>query len=220
MFTLVEMKDAIPVPASELDKPRPVAVGNQIEQKYCNRVLLDVGLCISLYELTEIGDGLIYQSDSAVHIRVRFTLLVFRPFIGEVLVGTIYKSTPHGLWLSVGFFNDIFIPPHFMLDGSEWDADQRLWVWKSQHGDAALDPELGSQVRFRVTNSVFRHVERPSKAPPAAAAAVAAAAVPGAEKTAAAMEGVDGEEEEEPQPVFQVMASIKDDGLGLVVWWE
>ena len=135
---------------------------------------------------------------------------MFRPFIGEVLVGSICKSTPHGLWLSVGFFNDTFIPPHFMLartlfihramhfsvpvpysrtahpsgsitgstggkqthltpplsdawlqDGSEWDPNQRLWVWKSQHGDAALDPELGSKVRFRITNSVFRSLPQP-----------------------------------------------------------
>jgi len=208
MFTLVEMKDAIPIPASELGKPRPIAVANQIEQKYCNRILLECGLCISLHELTELGDGLIYQSDASVHIRARFTLLVFRPFIGEVLVGTIHKSTPSGLWLSVGFFNHIFIPPHFMLDGSEWDPDQRLWIWKSEHGDAALDPDLGSQVRFRVTNSVFRPVERPSQAPPAAAATAMPAVVS------------EPEEDDDDEPVFQVMASIKDDGLGLVVWWE
>ena len=33
MFTLVQMRDAVPIPASELDKPRATAVSNVIESK-------------------------------------------------------------------------------------------------------------------------------------------------------------------------------------------
>jgi DNA-directed RNA polymerase III subunit RPC8 len=79
MFTVVRIKDAIPVPACELDKPRPLAVANQIELKYSNRVIADVGLCICLHEIVELKDGLIYVSDSSVHIRAEFTLVVIPP---------------------------------------------------------------------------------------------------------------------------------------------
>lgn len=58
MFTLVKMKDAIPIPADKLDKPRAIAVSHQIEEKYCNRVLLDIGLCICLYEMLEVRFGM------------------------------------------------------------------------------------------------------------------------------------------------------------------
>lgn len=68
MFMVVRVRDAIPIPASELDKPRSQAVANQIEEKYSNRVLIDVGLCICLFEICELGDSLMYQSDSAVHV--------------------------------------------------------------------------------------------------------------------------------------------------------
>jgi DNA-directed RNA polymerase III subunit RPC8 len=119
----------------------------------------------------------------------------------QVLTGTIAKSAPEGLWLSVGFFENIFVPPHFMQDNTEWDAAQGLWVWRSDYGDANLDPGHGA-VRFRVTNSIFREEQRPLEAPPAANAD-------------ARDSGGQGE-----QPPFQVMASIKDDGLGLVMWWE
>mmetsp|Transcript_19142 Transcript_19142/g.46215 ORF Transcript_19142/g.46215 Transcript_19142/m.46215 type:complete len:204 (+) Transcript_19142:315-926(+) len=203
MFTLVQMRDAVPIPASELDKPRPTAVGNVIELKYCNRILPGVGLCICLYDITQLGDGKIYLSDSRVHVRAEFQLLVFRPFIGEVLTGKIARSSPEGLWLTVGFFDNIFVPPHFMLDGSEWDPSQNLWVWKSEHGEAALDPRFDSPVRFRVTNSIFKKEERPLEAPPAAHADVGARV-----------------HDPNAPPPYQVMASIKDDGLGLVIWWE
>jgi DNA-directed RNA polymerase III subunit RPC8 len=77
MFTVVRIKDAIPVPACELDKPRPLAVANQIELKYSNRVIADVGLCVCLHEILELKDGLIYVSDSSVHIRAEFTLVIY-----------------------------------------------------------------------------------------------------------------------------------------------
>jgi hypothetical protein len=78
MFILVRMRDAIPIPASELDKPRPQAVANQIEEKYSNRVLIDIGLCICLFEICELGDSLMYQSDSAVHVGCPLAMLSSR----------------------------------------------------------------------------------------------------------------------------------------------
>eukprot|EP00277_Geminigera_cryophila_P008295 CAMPEP_0179406168 /NCGR_PEP_ID=MMETSP0799-20121207/730_1 /TAXON_ID=46947 /ORGANISM="Geminigera cryophila, Strain CCMP2564" /LENGTH=216 /DNA_ID=CAMNT_0021177173 /DNA_START=152 /DNA_END=802 /DNA_ORIENTATION=+ len=202
------MKDAIPIPADQLDKPRAVAVSHQIEDKYCNRVLLEVGLCVCLHELTELGDGLIYQSDASVHVRAEFTLLVFRPFNGEVLVGTVHKSTEQGLWISIGFFQDIYVAPHFMPDGSVWDEALELWVWKSEYGDAEISNN--GPLRFRVNECIFRKVTRPLNAPPAA----------NAELSLAGASAEDGNEEVEEIPALLVMGSIKDDGLGMVVWWD
>jgi hypothetical protein len=70
---------------------------------------------------TCIFDSLHPNPPARKHNPTRYRLLVFRPFNGEVLVGTVHKSTPQGLWLSVGFFQDVLVPPQFMPDGSEWD---------------------------------------------------------------------------------------------------
>eukprot|EP00802_Teleaulax_amphioxeia_P015420 Tamp_15510.p1 GENE.Tamp_15510~~Tamp_15510.p1 ORF type:complete len:223 (+),score=66.98 Tamp_15510:110-778(+) len=210
MFILVKMKDAIPIPAHHLDKPRAVAVSHQIEEKYCNRVLLENGLCICLYELLDLGDGLIYQSDASVHVRAEFTLLVFRPFKSEVLVGKVRKSTREdGIWISIGFFEDILVPPQFMPDGSEFDENLQLWVWKSEYGVAEIT-DL-SPVRFRVNNVVFRQVTRPQHAPPVVGL--------DAQKSNPDEDG-DEEKEKAQDKALLVLASIKDDGLGMVIWWD
>ena len=41
MFILVRMKDAIPIPAHNLDKPRAVAVSHQIEEKIRDKYQTD-----------------------------------------------------------------------------------------------------------------------------------------------------------------------------------
>lgn len=46
-----------------------------------------MGLGITLYDVQSIEGGHIYPNDGAAHFRVRFRLVVFRPFAGEVLLG-------------------------------------------------------------------------------------------------------------------------------------
>ena len=54
----------------------------------------DVGLVISLFDISEIGDSHIFPGDGSSHTRVVFRLLVFRPFIEEVLVSTVNIRIP------------------------------------------------------------------------------------------------------------------------------
>ena len=78
-------------------------------------MLVDVGLCISFYDLIEVGDPYIYPSEGSSHQKVKFrlgnvtqsaivacgtltaVLVVFRPFIGEVLTGRISSCKEDGI---------------------------------------------------------------------------------------------------------------------------
>ena len=57
---------------------------DQIDIKFANKVILDVGLCISLFDFLEIGDPYVYPAEGSAHQRVMFRMVVFRPFAGEV----------------------------------------------------------------------------------------------------------------------------------------
>ena len=61
---------------------------DQIDIKFSNKVILEVGLCISLFDSQEIGDPYVYPAEGSAHQRVKFRIVVFRPFAGEVnLIG-------------------------------------------------------------------------------------------------------------------------------------
>lgn len=44
-----------------------------------------------------------------------FRMIVFRPFVGEVLTGRIMAATHNGIRISLEFFDDIFIPAHLIF---------------------------------------------------------------------------------------------------------
>ena len=41
----------------------------EIDRKYSNRVVMDVGLAVCLYDFVEVGDAYLYPSDGAAHHR-------------------------------------------------------------------------------------------------------------------------------------------------------
>jgi len=87
MFLVSTLEDDVRVAPSELERPPADAVAAVIQARYVDRVVPDLGLIVALYDLLSIEGGAIYPSDGAAFFRVRFRLVAFRPFVGEVLVG-------------------------------------------------------------------------------------------------------------------------------------
>jgi len=135
MFIISAICDSVRVPPSAFALPPSVAINSEIDEKYPNKVLYDNGLVISRWgDPIEIGDG-ICVSDGGAHYEVVFRLLVFRPFVDEVIVGKIAHSSEEGIRVSLGFFNDILIPSYWMLRPSHFDPKTRLWVWTPDYGE-------------------------------------------------------------------------------------
>ena len=58
-------------------------------------------LVISLWDLLDVGESFILPGNDGSHTKVVFRLLVFRPFMDEVLVGKIKSCTREGVHLSL-----------------------------------------------------------------------------------------------------------------------
>ena len=63
------------------------------------------------------------------YFKVTFRVLVFRPFIEEVLIGRVKSSTKEGLTLNLGFFDDIFLPASHLQHPCRFDeSDQGNYI--------------------------------------------------------------------------------------------
>lgn len=56
-------QDTIPIPPANFGVPTEKALINEINKKYANRVLHDVGLCICVFDLAEAGEGKVRYGD-------------------------------------------------------------------------------------------------------------------------------------------------------------
>lgn len=153
MFILTTVVDRIRIPANMLALPTLTALHSEIDRKYPNRVLMNVGLVVCRYgKCLKITNGACVPGDGGTHHECLFRLVVFRPFVEEVCLGTIVKSTPEGIQVSLGqFYHDIFIPAYWMLRPSKYNDKLGLWVWSPDYGN---DEENGDNNESAKTESV------------------------------------------------------------------
>ncbi|KAI9500599.1 DNA-directed RNA polymerase III complex subunit Rpc25 [Coemansia spiralis] len=195
MFVLVVLQDTLKIIPSEFTKSREDALKDEINSKYANRVLHDIGLCIHAHDLLEVDEGFVQHSEGWIWVKVKFRMIVFRPFKEEILVGRIRSASPMGIQVSMGFFDDIDISADQMPSGSEFNSTEGVWVWRYEGSELFMD--LDEPVRFRVLDSNFLDVSPPRPK----------------------IGDVDSVPASHPPP-YSLTCSIKDDGLGLLSWWE
>ncbi|KAF9406335.1 DNA-directed RNA polymerase III subunit rpc25 [Podila epigama] len=199
MFNLAEIKDTIKIEPSGFRKKKPQAITDEINRKYANKVLQDVGLCIAMYDILYASEGFIHHGDGCSYVTVHFRLVIFRPFIGEILTGKIRSCNQEGVRVTLGFFDDIFIPYTYLQENSEFNSDEQVWVWMYDENEMFMD--LEEDIRFRVESEQFFDTSpsvRPKK------------------------EGVDTPDlsaNSAKQAPYSLTCSIQGDGLGLLSWW-
>ena len=147
MFVIATIADTIRVPPSLLSQPTLTSVQTEIEKRYPNKIIVDVGLVIAPYgPPLQIGDGIFVPGDGGAHHQVVFKAIVFRPFVEEVLIGTVTDSNEDGITVSIGgFFDHVFIPVYWMLNPSTYDETTGLWVWTPTYDDDENEQEQGDQ---------------------------------------------------------------------------
>lgn len=73
----------------KLGLPTADAILTNLSSTYVDKVLHDVGLVVSLYDVLDIGEGKVHHGEGGVYYSVVFRVVVFRPLPSELLLGQI-----------------------------------------------------------------------------------------------------------------------------------
>ena len=117
-----------------------------------------MGLCIALKDIVSLKDSIILPGDGASHTEVIFRYIVFRPCIGNVITGKIRSCSREGVHVTLGFFDDILIPPEALQHPSRFEEAEQAWVWEYPLEDGEkhdLFMDIGEPIKFRVTREIF-----------------------------------------------------------------
>lgn len=198
MFVLTELKEIVRILPSEFGRSLNDAIADELNIKLANKVLLNVGLCIALFDISKLGDSHVLPGDGASHTETVFRVVVFRPFLEEIIVGKVKSCGREGIHVTLGFFDDIIIPATAMPHPSRFDDIKQAWAWEYStedgHRDLFIYPD--EEIRFRVTEEIFVDT-----------------APPGVGKQ-------DENQEKEKQIPYTIRGSISESGLGPLAWWK
>ncbi|XP_062017009.1 DNA-directed RNA polymerase III subunit RPC8 [Rosa rugosa] len=192
MFYRSRIEHSLRLPPSLLSLRLQDAVKGELEKLFLDKVISNLGLCISVYDIQSIKDHFILPNDGHPTLTVVFTLITFRPFVGEIITAKVIESTANGLRLSLGFFDDIYIPTHrFPTPCHKKDDSKKnvvLWYWKPSDDEFSID--MKDQIRFQVESVNYPKIP------------------------------IEQPENSKPFAPMEVKGSIDFDGLGPVHWWQ
>ncbi|XP_066924544.1 DNA-directed RNA polymerase III subunit RPC8-like isoform X2 [Clytia hemisphaerica] len=139
MFVLSEMKDVIRIKPFNFVYNVRESLEFGLNKKFANKVVHNVGLCITLFDIIEIGDSYILPGDGSSH-------------------------TP----VSLGFFDDITIPKEYLQQKSKFVDTEQLWVWEYETEDGTHDlfMDINEEIRFRIIDEEFVDLTPEGPAPP------------------------------------------------------
>ncbi|KAK6864500.1 RNA polymerase III subunit Rpc25 [Apiospora arundinis] len=193
MFQLTKIADLVQIAPAQFEKHSRVAIEDNINAKYSNRVIQKIGLCICMYDLLWASEGLIGHGTGLVNVNVEFRLIVFRPFKGETILGRISSATPDGMNIRTDFFEEIFVSYKELPESCEFDHNAQLWTWVVD--DDRLFYDKNEPVRLSVIDEVW-HDQVP-------------------ESTAE-----DAVEQAKKISPYSIQGTMMKEGLGVCIWWD
>ena len=81
------MKDVVHVKPWYFENDLYTVIEDELNKKFANKVINQLGLCIALFDIKKIVDSLILPGDGSSHTKVFFRYVIFRPLIDEIIVG-------------------------------------------------------------------------------------------------------------------------------------
>ncbi|KAL3647794.1 hypothetical protein CASFOL_008762 [Castilleja foliolosa] len=205
MFFLSEIEHALMLPPHLLNLPIDDAIKGELDSLFLDKVIGELGLCVSVYDIRSIEGGFVFPNDGASTYTVKFRLVMFRPFVGEVISAKLKESTKDGLRLSIGFFDDIYVPVPLLTSPNHSEPnpayklclDGVVWYWEYDGANYPIDGE--DEIRFRVHNISY---------PP----------IP-LDQDIVSGENDSQQKESKPFAPMVVTGALDDDGLGPISWW-
>jgi len=177
--------------------------------KLANKVLHKIGLMISFREVVSFQDSSILPVDGSSHTDVIFRYIVFRPEIGSLLTGKIKSCTRDGIFVTLGFFDDIFIPKDELQHPSRFEEAEQAWVWECPVEDAEQEKhdlfmDVGETIKFRIIDEEFTESEPTGPT--------------GTTESSTSTSDQSADHISRPPP-YRIIGAINESGLGIESWW-
>mmetsp|Transcript_8777 Transcript_8777/g.13007 ORF Transcript_8777/g.13007 Transcript_8777/m.13007 type:complete len:250 (+) Transcript_8777:48-797(+) len=102
MFITTLLKDVVYMDPGNMDMEHyENSIEDYLREKYVGKVLKNVGLCIAIWNVSKITRPLILPNDGRSYSTVHVEVVVLHPQVNEIMVGTIDRVTPSGIYVSL-----------------------------------------------------------------------------------------------------------------------
>ncbi|MFX1316926.1 MAG: DNA-directed RNA polymerase, partial [Promethearchaeota archaeon] len=102
MFKLYTIQSKVEIPPFLFDQPKEVSARIILSEDYEGIITKDFGFIIAVVDILSVSQGLVIPGNANTFHEVEFTILTFKPTVGEVVEGTIVEVVDFGSFCRLG----------------------------------------------------------------------------------------------------------------------
>ena len=128
----------------------------ELNERFENFISKDFGIAIAVSDIKDIGEGIIIAGDGAVYYKTKFTLLVFRPEIHELVLGDVTEITDFGVFFNMGAIDGMI---HLSQTMDDFVSMSKAGVLTGKETKKVLKP--GERCRARIIAVSYKEINNP-----------------------------------------------------------
>ncbi|MFP4169873.1 MAG: DNA-directed RNA polymerase [Methanomassiliicoccales archaeon] len=146
MYMLTQKEKVVRIPPSRLGEELDQVISELTWEAFEGRIEGNDMLTVMIQNVEPIGLGRIVHGDGAVYQKVKYDALVFKPYLQEVVEGTVCEVLKFGAFIRFGPLDGLLHISQVMDDRIDVDSDNQRLIGK----DSKRDLKVGDKVRARI----------------------------------------------------------------------
>ena len=146
MYRMVEREGVIRIPPDMLTDDMLAATKELAAGNFEGRMTDEKELVLLITDLDPIGNGHIIHGDGGVYQRVKYTALVFRPELHEIVDGNVVEVLKYGAFVRIGPLDGLLHISQIMDDHIDVDVSGERLIGR----ETKRDLKVGDRVRARL----------------------------------------------------------------------
>ncbi len=159
MYNLYTVEDTFALPPESFGRDIKAVAEEVLQKKYEGVVDKDMGLIITIFNVRNISDGIIYPGDPSTHHNAEFDVLTFMPKVDEVLCGDIREFMEFGAFVRIGPMEGLVHVSQMANDFLYYD--KKTQTFTSKQGGISL--KKGDIVYAKVSTVSLKNTIKDSK---------------------------------------------------------
>ena len=158
MYQVVSIEDTVRVPPRRFNEELVDVITQEFEAMLVGRIDKEMGVVLSVTEVTAVGDGKIILGDGAIYYKAMVKLLVYQPQVNEVVEGVITELTEFGAFVNFGPIDGLIHVSQITEDFMSYDQKNSAFVGREtnkllQVGDIVKARIITVSVKQRIADS-------------------------------------------------------------------
>ena len=157
MFYALTLTDTVRVPPHLFSEDVQEAVRQAIREKYEGHVSKELGIVIDVMDVEEPDEGVVVPDDGAAYYQLSFTLLTYKPQVGELTYGRVKDIADFGAFMDIGVIDGMIHISQTMDDFVTFNPKEK--VLSGRQTKKVL--KIGDLCRARIVAVSFKDPANP-----------------------------------------------------------